>query len=907
MADPQQRLRLASALGVTTPFPWQIALLDRFLAGDVPAALDIPTGLGKTAVMAIWLVARAAGAPVPRRLVYVVDRRAVVDQASSVAIALRERVDLDPRLREDLELDGPLPISTLRGQFIDNKEWLADPSACAIVLGTVDMIGSRLLFEGYSVSRRMRPYHAGLLGNDVLLVLDESHLVRPFERLVESVAARRNVGPREFDGAGHASLAFDVPRMHLLSLSATGDANPFAHTLGADDLADDVVAERMRARKDVVVREAVTSRELPQRLADEAWPLTVEGGDARRCIIFCNGREDAQKVHDSLRARANKELAGGADVELFVGARRVWERGEAHRWLNEHGYLAGSSPPSRPTFVVATSAGEVGVDLDADDMVCDLVAWERMIQRLGRVNRRGRGVARVVVVPTEGGTDDLAARRDSVREVIAQLPEAFGGRDASPGALVSLKRRCETDEQLRALVAGASTSPPLHPPLTRAVVESWSMTSAPRHPGRPEVQPWLRGWVDDEPQTALVWRSHLPVTDDASELDARDMEAFFECAGPQLAERLEAETSHVIEWLVARLATATRRDRRPSEPSDDGPEDTSASDTTPVQPADVIAVVVPKHGEAPQRIRAWEITNKDRRDRVERELWGAVVIVHARLGGLSSSGLLDEAADEPALDLTAATAPRALGIRVRRIQAVDDNELLETEENNLAWRLEARIAVRHADDGRELAWLVLESDASKAAESEEGRTVAPKRAQLLEEHEQWAEDAARRIAERVQLPREYAGMLALAARLHDEGKRSRRWQRAFGRSRAEEQAGTVYAKTTRRPNVHLLEGYRHELGSLPYAERDPRVQDLSPELRDLCLHLIAAHHGNARPFLRTDGAEDPPSALDDRARQIALRFCLLQERWDPWRLAWWEALLRAADQQASRRNDAEGE
>ncbi len=33
---------------------------------------------------------------------------------------------------------------------------------------------------------------------------------------------------------------------------------------------------------------------------------------------------------------------------------------------------------------------------------------------------------------------------------------------------------------------------------------------------------------------------------------------------------------------------------------------------------------------------------------------------------------------------------------------------------------------------------------------------------------------------------------------------------------------------------------------------------------------------------------------------MALRFARLQKRWGPWGLAWWEALLRAADQQASR-------
>ena len=36
---------------------------------------------------------------------------------------------------------------------------------------------------------------------------------------------------------------------------------------------------------------------------------------------------------------------------------------------------------------------------------------------------------------------------------------------------------------------------------------------------------------------------------------------------------------------------------------------------------------------------------------------------------------------------------------------------------------------------------------------------------------------------------------------------------------------------------------------------------------------------------------------------FAMRFARLQKRWGPWVLAWWEALLRAADAQASRDND----
>src|SRR5581483_824785 len=132
---------LSSAMGLMpkeVPFPWQQDLLAKFVAGDIPDALDIPTGLGKTAVMAIWLVARICSANVPRRLVYVVDRRVVVDQATTVARGLRrfveERVDIMTRLG----IRDGLPISTLRGQYVDNREWLENPASPAVIVGTVD-------------------------------------------------------------------------------------------------------------------------------------------------------------------------------------------------------------------------------------------------------------------------------------------------------------------------------------------------------------------------------------------------------------------------------------------------------------------------------------------------------------------------------------------------------------------------------------------------------------------------------------------------------------------------------------------------------------------------------------------------------------------------------------------------
>ncbi|MEJ7639905.1 MAG: hypothetical protein WKF75_18530 [Singulisphaera sp.] len=126
---------MALPLTGNDPFPWQERLFGRMSRGDLPDSCDIPTGLGKTAILPIWLIALAGGNHiVPRRLVYVVNRRTVVDQATAEAEAIRARLvipesdDAPPQIeaaRRRLRLalqgmaadpaSGPLAISTLRG------------------------------------------------------------------------------------------------------------------------------------------------------------------------------------------------------------------------------------------------------------------------------------------------------------------------------------------------------------------------------------------------------------------------------------------------------------------------------------------------------------------------------------------------------------------------------------------------------------------------------------------------------------------------------------------------------------------------------------------------------------------------------------------------------------------------
>lgn len=888
------------------PMPWQYRLFTEYFSREgIPSAADIPTGLGKTAVIALWLIALRTGVKLPRRLIYVVDRRAVVDQATTFVESLRKRLASDERL----------PVSTLRGQHVDNREWLDDPSAPAIIVGTVDMIGSRLLFEGYGVSRKMRAYQAGLLGADTLIVLDEAHIVPPFERLLESI----ELGQDDFGAVDEADRGL-VPQLSLLSLSATGrqrQGDVFRleeRDIEGKNSGAELTRKRLQASKSLrIIEHNGTEKELPEKLARLAWEeLAQNGNRSGRFLVFCNSRDHAEKVAGSLgtrikafrKERKNDERALDiVDPELFIGARRVYERQAAERKLAELGFLADSDRDDpRVRFLVATSAGEVGVDLDADHMACDLVAWERMVQRLGRVNRRGDGKAEIVVI--DAGPDISKLAEQAHRQLPAlfeSLPQTGEQTvDVCPEAMRALKSRA--DAAVEEAMAEASTPPPLRPALTRPLLDAWSMTTLKTHTGRPEVAPWLRGWVDDKPQTTVIWRAHLPVP---SQLPKDSMsqrrwyqtvEEYFEAAPPHIMEQLETESFRVAAWLLARLkaldklVAAKYKGRALSQqPNMDVP-----SSEMP------IAFLLTSAGDYDTHytLQSIERLNKTR---LQREMAGKTLVVHCWLGGLSPGGTLDPKSDQrpewlgdhdqgwPEAECSADR--RTINWRVIRLDGIQIHEL-ESQ-----WRKRYEFVIQLNEDGEVVSRLEIHKLRQDAA-NEEDRSVGLE--QGLSEHQACVADHARRISERLNLPDHWTRLLVLAARLHDEGKRSERWQNAFNAP----DEGRPYAKTQGPVNLQLLDGYRHELGSVFHAERDPEFQALSDEHKDLVLHLIAAHHGNARPTIETRNCDEaPPSALKARAQEIALRFARLQRRWGPWGLAWWESLLRAADQKASKDNE----
>jgi CRISPR-associated endonuclease/helicase Cas3 len=136
-----------------------------------------------------------------------------------------------------------------------------------------------------------------------------------------------------------------------------------------------------------------------------------------------------------------------------------------------------------------------------------------------------------------------------------------------------------------------------------------------------------------------------------------------------------------------------------------------------------------------------------------------------------------------------------------------------------------------------------------------------------------------------------------AAKYHDHGKRRALFQRVLGNTNPT----ICWAKSGSKKGSVFEETYRHEFGSLLDFEKELESLNLG-EHQDLVLHLIAAHHGRARPHFPAEEVFDPDHTQIEAERiaaEVPRRFARLQRKYGRWGLAYLESLLRAADWAAS--------
>lgn len=900
------------------PLLWQRRLYEARFAGDsLPAVIDLPTGLGKTMVMAIWLIARAKHPDkVPTRLVYVVDRRTVVDQATDLAIKIRDNA------KSTLGLG--LAISTLRGQLADNREWSRDPIRPAIVIGTVDLIGSALLFSGYRSGYKYRPHEAGLLGMDSLLVLDEAHLSKPFEKLLESIESFNKPG-----GAG--GLPANVKPLKVIRMSATSlGENAKRFKLEDSDLEDTTIRERFAARKTLTIKTLNDKDKLTDKLANAATSLASQAElKGNRIVVFVRRPDDASKIADAIRNHGgtrNKPGPYADSVEVLTGTLRGLERDELVEKPVLKRFLDGDERPGEktdPVFLVSTSAGEVGMDLNADHMVCDATTIDSLIQRLGRVNRRGGKDRHATVIlvrePTKKKDGKPVELKGLDLAIAKTLKLLEGVTDVSPKNIAALKSSKHWSEipqgETKSRYELACSPEPTTVPLTDILLDNWSMTSIVEPmPGRPEVGPWLRGIEQEQSQTLVAWRAEVePI--DGEYLPAKALTAILSKHPIRPHESLAVNSSYLIKEFLAKIPKLKDRPEnlmstrvavrlpggqvlwRSLQELNDDPS-ILYSQSTLILPAtfggleggmlnaDAIPKVrKPDEAPAPSLDRADESgyePNKEGRVRlrmlIERtdDGWRP----RALPGG---AAIPSDLSFEPTYERTTGlfNVLKKAGFRVRLVRpiAFDDED----------------------EPVRSLVVLAPIGDAKKKVD------------QLLTDHVAAVERHAKAIADALALGTTdpLRAALEFAAKWHDEGKKAEVWQHfAYG---SVEDGKWLGKMAVTRDAGTTLRGYRHEFGSLLRVQHPDRRRTMGCNLptdlatRDLALHLIATHHGGGRPHFPVATYRDFEDVADAMHVESIQRFAGLQRKYGWWGLAWLENLLRCADQLASAEAGSDGD
>lgn len=871
------------ALTDHSPLRWQQRLFDRFVAGGgIPQICDVPTGLGKTSVIPIWLIALAEQAQagqvtLPRRLIYIVNRRTVVDQATTVVEQLRERLYTPDDLRWSqhsevlLKLATSLRmlsseagdelflgISTLRGELADNEEWKMDPARAAIVVGTIDMVGSKLLFTGYGDGRYWRAQHAGLIGQDCLLVHDEAHLVPAFSDLLAQVAELQR-------------QASEPRPIHVMNLSATSRATKQdVFRLEPEDEQDPIVNERLHARKNLYLHEV--SEEVKDDVVARLVDLALKFGDQKaKVLLYVRSPETVKKVLSLLKRNFKSRVE--EKIAVLTGTIRGYER---DRLVKEnpiyHAFLDSSAVVEETIYLVCTSAGEVGIDLDADHIVCDLTTLDSMIQRLGRVNRRGQSTteAQVHVITDPFGKSKKSPTQlnEAIRQT-GKVLQSLGATeeqavDCSPNAVSRWIQQLPIHKR-----EDSFTPQPEQVPLSDIVLDAWSLTSVSEElPGRPEVASYLHGLTVDLPQTYLVWRKELKFLDDAK-VDTSTLQEWFLACRIEAHERLRGRSDNVQKNLRKLLNAWVKKDSGKNFP----------------------VAVLTERGEA-----LWTKLSKV----VENKLAYQTIVLPVEVGGLNQQGMLDPNELTAAQDVADLT-----GKRKRQLQTFQNGDLIEDEPlvtsqqddsaKDVKLDKHYQVPLLLAGEGDELGetrYLTLKVEPTQSMLR---NPETAKDRQTLAEHSLRIVQRMKQTCQALSLPKSIQEALCFAAERHDWGKDRAVWQRfACNANRLE-----PLAKSKKYLHGRELNGYRHEFGSLLQAMDEDIATNHAES--DLILHLIAAHHDWARPHFKTIAFdhEHTTTANENAVAETMRRFGRLQLRFGHWGLAWLEALLRCSDIAAS--------
>jgi CRISPR-associated endonuclease/helicase Cas3 len=334
----------------------------RLAIGGLPAVVRAPTGCGKTGIVLAWLWRRMYGPEpeaVPRRLVYALPQRSLVEQVAGEV----------GRWLSSLGLADDVALHVVMGgEGASQRQWRIDMHRPAIVVGTVDSLVSKALNRGYGIGRSIYPVDFALVTNGAHWIVDEIQLCPESTTTLRQVAAFAAMfGTAE--PFGLTCMSATVPESLLDTVDNPAPGPGGVLRIEAAERTGEL-ARRLDARRTVrrLIAEPGDHREIAATVRGSHRPGTLT-------LVVLNTVKTAQAVY--------QELRGGPVPCILLHSRF---RGHERQQLIDKV----TAPPGEDGhIVVATQVVEAGIDLNAAVMMTEVAPWPCVVQRAGRCNRTG--------------------------------------------------------------------------------------------------------------------------------------------------------------------------------------------------------------------------------------------------------------------------------------------------------------------------------------------------------------------------------------------------------------------------------------------------------------------------------------------------------------------------------------
>ncbi len=388
------RRSFAELTGYSEPNPMQLAMWEAIAVPEhlgVGLLLKGPTGSGKTEAVAVPAIATG------RRLIMVYPTRSLVDDQVTRFGAMLQRWSAE-QSGHPVTLTIDTGAQSHRYVYRDGHAEHAAGNASRhlyhgdVIITTLDKFLYRFFGYGEPKKAYTFPLRINYGLKDALICFDEAHsydavAFTNFSRLVRILYER---------GRDLVLMTATMPeakqKRHLDFLEVVDyvedDANATSLTAHSRQVSNQTqYPERVLKLLPVEIAEDVDpeNNSLVDALIDEA-SANIEAG--RRMIVTAERVEDAVLVWRALKQR----FADRAPVLLYHGRLSDEQRRKVYSRLKDIDSADGDY------LLVSTSAIEVGCDLDAHVLITQLCDPDRLVQRIGRCNRRKRIAGALVVV-----------------------------------------------------------------------------------------------------------------------------------------------------------------------------------------------------------------------------------------------------------------------------------------------------------------------------------------------------------------------------------------------------------------------------------------------------------------------------------------------------------------------------